>query len=56
MRFIRTHGVVGAAIVAAILRPGSAAGAVELETGDVPLEVKQSGQCRASTPGDWARA
>ncbi len=56
MRFIRTHGVVGVAIVDAILRPGSAAGAVELETGDVPLEVKQSGQCRASTPGDGARA
>ncbi len=54
MRFIRTHGVVGVAVVAAILR--SAAGAVELETGDVPLQVKQSGQCRAFTPGDWARA
>jgi len=56
MRFIRTHGVEDVAVVAAILRAGSAARAVELETGDVPLQVKQSGQCRASTPGDAARA
>jgi len=53
VRFIRTHGVVGVATVAAILRPGSA-GAVELEAGDVPLQVKQSGQRSAYTPGDWA--